>query len=77
MPKPVNLTVLRARMRTQLASKRQGDFLRSLTLADPLTALLNRRAFDETILEEWRRCRDSHVAFGHDSGRPGSLQSLQ
>ena len=61
MPKPVNLTVLRARMRTQLASKRQGDFLRSLTLADPLTALLNRRAFDETILEEWRRCRDSHV----------------
>jgi diguanylate cyclase (GGDEF)-like protein len=60
MPKPVNLTVLRARMRTQLASKRQGDFLRSLTLADPLTALLNRRAFDETILEEWRRCRASH-----------------
>lgn len=59
MPKPVNLAVLRARIRTQLASKRQGDILRSLTLIDPLTQLRNRRALDETIATEWRRCGSS------------------
>lgn len=59
MPKPINLAVLRARVRTQLTLKRQADMLRSLTLADPLTGLLNRRALDETIAKEWRRCGDS------------------
>lgn len=61
MPKTVNLAVLRARMRTQLAMKRQGDILRSLTLADPLTGLLNRRALDATIAKEWRRCGRSQT----------------
>lgn len=61
MPKSVNLAVLRARVRTQLTMKRQGDMLRSLTLADPLTGLSNRRALDATIAKEWRRCARSQV----------------
>lgn len=61
MPKSVNLAVLRARVRTQLTMKRQGDMLRLLTLADPLTGLSNRRGLDETIAKEWRRCARSQV----------------
>lgn len=53
--KPVNLAVLRARVRTQVAFKRQGDMLRSLSLTDALTGLSNRRAFDAMLHKEWRR----------------------
>lgn len=63
--KPVNLAVLRARVRTQIAMKRQGDMLRFLSRTDPLTGLANRRAFDEVLHSEWRR--------GLRSGRPVSL----
>ncbi len=56
MAKPVNLAVLCARVRTQLTLKRHCDMLRSLTLTDPLTGILNRRAFDQTIVKQWRRC---------------------
>lgn len=63
--KPVNLAVLRARVRTQIAVKRQGDVLRSLSLTDSLTGLANRRAFDEMLHKEWRR--------GARSGQPVSL----
>lgn len=54
--KPVNAAVVRARVRTQLTVKRQADALRALTLTDPLTGVANRRAFDERIDAEWRRC---------------------
>ncbi len=54
--KPVNAAVVRARVRTQLTVKRQSDALRELTLTDGLTAVANRRAFDETLANEWRRC---------------------
>ena len=54
--KPVNVAVVRARVRTQLTVKRQSDALRELTLTDGLTAVANRRAFDETRANEWRRC---------------------
>ena len=54
--KPVNAAVVRARVRTQLTVKRQSDALRELTLTDGLTAVANRRAFDETLVNEWRRC---------------------
>lgn len=54
--KPVNAAVVRARVRTQLTVKRQADALRALTLTDPLTGLANRRAFDERLEAEWRRC---------------------
>ncbi|WP_020652183.1 diguanylate cyclase domain-containing protein [Massilia niastensis] len=54
--KPVNAAVVRARVRTQLTVKRQADALRALTLTDALTGVANRRAFDERLEAEWRRC---------------------
>jgi len=54
--KPVNVAVVRARVRTQLTVKRQSDALRELTLTDGLTGVANRRGFDEALEAEWRRC---------------------
>jgi len=54
--KPVNAAVVRARVRTQLTVKRQRDALRALILTDALTGVANRRAFDERLEMEWRRC---------------------
>jgi diguanylate cyclase (GGDEF)-like protein len=54
--KPVNAAVVRARVRTQLTVKRQRDALRAMTLTDGLTGVANRRAFDERLGAEWRRC---------------------
>ena len=59
--KPVNAAVVRARVRTQLTVKRQSDALRELTLTDGLTGVSNRRAFDETLDTEWRRCARAQV----------------
>ncbi len=59
--KPVNTAVVRARVRTQLTVKRQSDALRALTLTDGLTGVANRRAFDERLETEWRRCARARV----------------
>jgi diguanylate cyclase (GGDEF)-like protein len=59
--KPVNAAVVRARVRTQLTVKRQSDALRELTLTDGLTGVGNRRAFDEALAAEWRRCARAQV----------------
>jgi diguanylate cyclase (GGDEF)-like protein len=62
--KPVNAAVVRARVRTQLTVKRQSDALRELTLTDGLTGVANRRAFDEKLQAEWRRCARAQVPMG-------------
>lgn len=54
--KPFNPAVVRARVRTQLTIKRQADAMRELTLTDTLTGVANRRHFNETLDNEWRRC---------------------
>jgi diguanylate cyclase (GGDEF)-like protein len=54
--KPVNPAVVRARVKTHLTLKAQGDLLRSLAFIDGLTGVANRRRFDETLQAEWRRC---------------------
>jgi len=59
--KPVNAAVVRARVRTQLTVKFQSDALRELTLTDGLTGVANRRAFDERLETEWRRCGRAEV----------------
>ncbi len=59
--KPVNAAVVRARVRTQLTVKRQSDALRELSLTDGLTGVANRRAFDEKLSAEWRRCARAQV----------------
>ncbi len=53
--KPVNPSVLRARVRTHLMLKFQSDLLRDLVFLDGLTALHNRRYFDQQLELEWAR----------------------
>ena len=60
--KPFNVAVVRARVRTQLTIKRQADALRELTLTDALTGVANRRSFNNTLANEWRRCARSGAA---------------
>jgi diguanylate cyclase (GGDEF)-like protein len=54
--KPFNLSVVRARVRTQLRLKQQSELLESYAFRDGLTGLANRRAFDERATAEWNRC---------------------
>ncbi len=53
--KPINVAVVRARVRTHLTLKRQSDLLRELAFIDGLTGLHNRRSFDERLQAEWQR----------------------
>lgn len=55
--KPVNPRVVRARVRTHLLLKRQADLLRSWAYLDGLTAIANRRSFEERAASEWARSR--------------------
>lgn len=59
--KPVNPAVVRARVKTHLTLKAQGDLLRSLVFVDGLTGVANRRRFDEALPIEWRRCQRKGV----------------
>ena len=59
--KPVVPATVRARVKTHLALKVQGDLLRALVFIDGLTGVANRRRFDETLQAEWRRCRRSNL----------------
>lgn len=52
--KPINPTVVRARVRTHLTLKQQSDQLRRLAFIDGLTGLHNRRALDERLHTELR-----------------------
>lgn len=54
--KPFNLSVVRARVRTQMRLKQQSDLLESYAFRDGLTGLANRRAFDDRAAAEWNRC---------------------
>ncbi len=53
--KPINTRIVRARVKTHLALKSQRDILRSLAYIDGLTAVFNRRLFDERMATEWNR----------------------
>ncbi|WP_395703914.1 diguanylate cyclase domain-containing protein [Aquabacterium sp.] len=53
--KPINVAVVRARVRTHLTLKRQSDLLREMAFVDGLTGLHNRRSFDERLATEWQR----------------------
>jgi len=54
--KPVNPVTVLARVRTHLALKLQSDLLRSMAMIDGLTAVANRRNFDNALSSSWRRC---------------------
>ncbi|TSE34587.1 Response regulator PleD [Tepidimonas fonticaldi] len=57
IPKPVNPSVVRARVRTHLTLKFQSDLLRALAFVDGLTGVANRRQFDERLAIEWSRAQ--------------------
>lgn len=53
--KPINPTIVRARVKTHLTLKRQSDLLRQWVYIDGLTGVCNRRYFDEQLSREWGR----------------------
>lgn len=53
--KPFSPSIVRLRVRNHLELKRQRDMLSQLAMLDGLTAVPNRRAFDEQFDKEWRR----------------------
>lgn len=53
--KPFNPPIVRARVRNHLELKRQRDLLQRIAMVDGLTGVANRRAFDQTLEQEWRR----------------------
>ena len=55
--KPIDPSIVLARVRTHVELKRTRDLLEQLALVDPLTGVANRRQFDRALGEEWRRCR--------------------
>jgi diguanylate cyclase (GGDEF)-like protein len=56
LSKPINPVITRARVRTHLTLKLQGDLLRANALLDGLTGVANRRKFDEDLYADWRHC---------------------
>ncbi|MCV2370388.1 diguanylate cyclase [Roseateles oligotrophus] len=57
--KPFNPAVVRARVKTHLTLKLQGDLLRQMVFIDGLTGVYNRRFFDERLEREFQRARRS------------------
>ena len=57
IPKPINPSVVRARVHTHLTLKFQSDLLRTLAFVDGLTGVANRRQFDERLNIEWARAQ--------------------
>lgn len=60
--KPINGTVLKARVLTHLTLKLQSDFYRNIAVTDSLTGLFNRRKFDSELAEKWELCKRSSQA---------------
>lgn len=59
--KPANPAIVRCRVNNHLELKRQRDLLRQIALMDGLTAIANRRRFDEVFEAEWRRAVRKHA----------------
>ena len=57
--KPFRPGIVKLRVRNHLELKRQRDFFNCLSTLDGLTGIANRRAFDDTLLREWRRAARS------------------
>ena len=58
--KPISPNIVRARVKTHITLKLQGDLLRNLAMLDGLTGIPNRRQFDDELMRQWRQgCRDN------------------
>lgn len=60
--KPINPSIVRARVRTHATLKLQSDLLRRMVFVDGLTGVFNRRHFDERLEAEWGRATRHHSA---------------
>ena len=60
--KPINPSVVRARVKTHLTLKFQSDFLRDMAFLDGLTGVSNRRQFDDRLPIEWGRAQRKGTA---------------
>ena len=60
--KPINPSVVRARVKTHLTLKFQSDFLRDMAFLDGLTGVSNRRQFDDRLPMEWGRAQRKGTA---------------
>jgi diguanylate cyclase (GGDEF)-like protein len=57
--KPINASIVRARVRTHVELKRQRDQLAALADLDGLTGIANRRRFDQQLDLRWRQASRS------------------
>jgi diguanylate cyclase (GGDEF)-like protein len=64
LSKPIKPIVTKARVRTHLTLKLQGDLLRANALLDGLTGVSNRRKFDEDLQADWRQCAREGTSLG-------------
>ncbi len=62
--KPFNPTVVRARVKTHLLLKLQGDLLREMVFVDGLTGDYNRRHFDVRLETEFQRAKRNGSSLG-------------
>lgn len=53
--KPFSPAIVKARLKNHLELKRQRDLLSRMSMIDGLTGVANRRQFEKTIDQEWRR----------------------
>ena len=53
--KPISPARVRARVRTHIELKQARDLLSRLASIDPLTGIANRRRFDDSLEQAWRR----------------------
>jgi diguanylate cyclase (GGDEF)-like protein len=60
--KPINPSIVRARVKAHITLKLQTDLLRSWAYMDGLTGVHNRRHFDEQLAAEWGRAVRSNGA---------------
>ena len=59
--KPVQLAILKARLKVHIELKRKTRLLETQAMLDSLTHVPNRRFFDNVLEQEWNRCS----RFGH------------
>lgn len=55
--KPLDLAVLKARVKTHVLLKKQLDTMENLAAIDALTQVANKRKFNETLYKEWLRAK--------------------
>jgi diguanylate cyclase (GGDEF)-like protein len=59
--KPFSIPVVKARVRNHLQLKMRTDMLERMALVDGLTGIANRRSFNESLHQEWKRAARNNM----------------